>query len=255
METWAALAPLLARSLHGSEWASGGWCLDQWPHPYPPNARSRPRDLELPDSLLNRHVGNLVGFLRLARRCGQESSPPAALAWGRLARELALRLALAKYAVWLVPPDGPMPFTPSWRPNRGADQVRYMNQFEVNIWDHTQDWLGAVYVPFLDLTPEMGRFLARYVGRESAGFLKAVDRAWPHWYLANAGAEIGNDHAGLEQPDNAYSLFVAHAWIGKMPAAELQKRLDVSWLRRGDLFYLHKLAETIKAHRGTAGSR
>ena len=38
-----------------------------------------------------------------------------------------------------------------------------------------------------------------------------------------------------------------------MPAVELQKRLDVSWLARGDLFYLHKLAETIKAHRGVSG--
>jgi hypothetical protein len=128
-----------------------------------------------------------------------------------------------------------------------------MNQFEVNIWNHTQDWSSSVYVPYLNLTPETGRFLGHYAGRESAGFLDAVDRAWPQWYLANAGSEIGNDHSGLVQPDNAYSLFIAHAWIGKMPAAELEKRLDVSWLGRGDLFYLHKLAETIKAYRGTGG--
>jgi len=66
-------------------------------------------------------------------------------------------------------------------------------------------------------------------------------------------SEIGNDSsAGLVQPMNTYALYMADAWIKGRNGATLAKRADVSWTARGDLFYMHKLAETIKTLRGNA---
>ncbi len=252
-EDWAKVAELMAESLAGSEWATGGWCLDKTPEPIVPAKRIHATDLDLPTKIANRHVGNLVGMLRLARLCGKQDSPEAQAAWGRLARELAYRLALAKYVYWLCPPDGLQPFTADWDAHSGANELRTMNQFEVNCWDHTQDWRWAVYVAYLEMTPEVGLFLHDYARNESVAFLEAVDRTWPMWWLANMTAEIGNDSsAGLIQPVNAYSLYMADAWIKGEDGATLTGRADVSWTARGDFFYMHKLAEAIKALRGTA---
>jgi len=79
------------------------------------------------------------------------------------------------------------------------------------------------------------------------------DRCWPQWYLANMTSEIGGDAiSGMHQPEVPYWLFVARAWILQDSGKALEERFDVSCLQRGDLFYLHKLAETIKAYRRDA---
>ncbi len=252
-QDWEKVAELMTESLAGSEWATGGWCLDKTPEPIKPGKRIHGTDLDLPTKIANRHVGNLVGMLRLARLCGKQDSPEAQAAWGRLARELAYRLALAKYAYWLSPPDGLQPFTADWDARSGANEVRTMNQFEVNCWDHTQDWRWSVYVAYLEMTPEVGLFLHDYAGNESVAFLEAVDRSWPLWWLANMTSEIGGDSsAGLVQPVNTYSLYMANAWIKGEDGPKLVKRTDVSWTARGDLFYMHKLSEAIKALRPVA---
>ena len=58
--------------------------------------------------------------------------------------------------------------------------------------------------------------------------------------------------AGRERLWLRYSLFTARAWVLGDSGKSLQGRLDVSWTARGDLFYMHKLAETIKAYRSVA---
>lgn len=255
-EDWKRCADLLAQSLAGCEWATGSWCLDQSPDPVPPKNRGWGKDAEFAPQVVNRQAANLIGFLRLASLAGQEKSDAAALAWGNLARMLALRLALAKYAYWLSPPRGPAPLGPDWVPFGGANEVRFMNQFEVNCWDHAQDWMMTSYIAFLDLTPEMAAFLRDHARREASDFLAAVDRSWPCWWLAHSFSRLGGDlGSGIIQPSNSHSLFIANAWIRDLPASELAARLDVSWTARGDLFYLHKLAETIRAYRGSATNR
>jgi len=250
-DEWDHSTLLLYDSLRGSDWATGGWCIDQAPLP-PVKARSWGMDLELPTRVANQHLASLVGFLHLARLIGQEGSDAAATAWGRLANEFALRLALAKYARWIAPSEGPAPFDRQWFPHKGADQVRTLNQFEVNLANPTQVlWTKSIYHAYVDLSPEVGRFLGDYARDETAALLDALDRTWPVWHLANTAPELGGDSSsGPMQPVNAYSLFVARAWIVGQPGPTLQQRIDVSWLARGDLFYLDKLAETIKAHRG-----
>jgi len=250
---WQKVTNLLTDSLVGSEWATGGWCLDKSPEPIPPGKRIMATDLDLPTKICNRHIGNLVGMIRLAGICGKQDAPETQLAWGRLAREFAYRLALAKYPYWLYPPDGPQPFTANWNAHSGANAVRFMDQFQVNCWDHTQDWRWSVYVAYLDMPAEVGSFLHDYAKSEAVAFLEAVDRGWPQWWLANMTSELGNDSsAGLVQPMNTYALYMANAWIKGEDGARLAERADVSWTARGDLFYMHKLAEAIKALREDA---
>jgi hypothetical protein len=45
-------------------------------------------------------------------------------------------------------------------------------------------------------------------------------------------------------------MFMAHAWLAGTPPEALRRYIDFSWTARGDLFYMHKLAEAIKAYRG-----
>ena len=53
----------------------------------------------------------------------------------------------------------------------------------------------------------------------------------------------------MNHPSDAYEHFLARSWIlGEQPE-QLARWVDVPWLDRGDLFYLGKLAETIRAYR------
>ena len=54
----------------------------------------------------------------------------------------------------------------------------------------------------------------------------------------------------MNHPSDAYQVFCAHAQILDASGQQLARWIDVPWLDRGDLFYLHKLAETVKAYRG-----
>jgi len=255
--TWDAAVRLLNESLYGSDWASGLWTLGNAPE-VPPEARHYRMDVELPAKCLHAHLASLIGLLRMSKRCGEENSEAAALAWGRLARGLATRAALAGYTVWLKPPHGLVDYTdPKWRTdaaggrNGVGNAVWAMNQFAVHLRDSSSGGRVSVFIDYLDLTPEVGRFLHDHARGDITLFLDAVDRGWPLWWTAHMSSELGYDSGGgLQQPMNPHSLFMADAWIRGDSGEKLTKRLDVSWLERGDLFYIHKLAETIKALRG-----
>jgi len=240
---------LLIRSLRGADWATCGWCLDQSPY-LPPEARLYAHDLDFPTRIANSHCANLAGYIRLAKRAGQADSPTVALAWGRLAEELALRLVAEKYVRWLFPPDGPRPYTPRWKPNEGLDFLSTFDQFEVHVKDDPTKWRNSLYHAYLDLCPEVARFLAMHSRKEAAEFLSAVERSWPNWFLARTATPLGGDSGSNPAlPELSYSLYLARAWVLEEPAEELGRRIDISLPARGDLMFMHKLAEAIKAAR------
>ena len=81
-------------------------------------------------------------------------------------------------------------------------------------------------------------------------FLDQIDKTWPHWFVTHGAAELSNDQAGgLGTPLTAYQLFMARAWILKDDPKKLVQHIDISAAARGDFFFMHKLAETIKAFR------
>ena len=72
--------------------------------------------------------------------------------------------------------------------------------------------------------------------------------AWNHRALPGYGAE-----ADVFPPQYQHTLFMAKAWVLGAEPGELEGCLDLPWQQRGDLYYIHKLAETVRAHRAAGG--
>ena len=128
--------------------------------------------------------------------------------------------------------------------NRGTGQKRDI-EAKKEYWYMS---LAPYYLPFRDMTPELGLFMKDYLRSESEAFCERVVEIQPHWHIAYSEAIISAE-IGFMTPCNAYSLFTARAWILGENPENLRRYVDVPWLKAGDLFYIHKLAETLKAYR------
>jgi len=230
----------------------------------------------------NRHFAGLVGYVRLAELAGDTQAEE--LGRALLAKAAVLRLGMAQYPRYLYSADlVELPPEPDWQPNyirhpgRGylynydwtgpyddARQVATLDQFEAYLHDHSgfmepgtgyRDWdLGlcsAHLTAFRDVTPELARFLADYARQDVEIYINKVEGLFPHWYSAFAEAALGQEH-NLSHPIDSFQTFMAKASIQGQTPQQLTTYLDIPWLQEGDLFYLHKLAETIKAYRGLA---
>ena len=102
------------------------------------------------------------------------------------------------------------------------------------------------------LTPELGRLLADHAKQDAEVYIKKAEALWPHWYAAFAEGTLGVEH-NLNYPGDSFQLFMAKALIQQELPDKLARYVDISWLSQGgDLFYVQKLAETIKAYRGVS---
>jgi len=97
-----------------------------------------------------------------------------------------------------------------------------------------------------DAVPELGAFARDFLKTETMAYIDNMTVQMPHWYLAwvEQGVE---DESGCPLPQDQYQTFMAYAWVAEKPAAWLEQRVDLPWTDRGDLFYLHKLVETMRA--------
>jgi len=150
----------------------------------------------------------------------------------------------------------------SWRwtaPIHNVRQVERLDETGVEVWewggvdcrgsgqkrdDAGQYWYKRTAVhllPFRDLTPELGRFLRDHLRPECAAYVERVEENQPHWHTAYAEAILGAEQ-GFMLPTDSYSIFLACAWVLERSPAELERRIDVPFVPRGDLYHLHKLA-------------
>jgi len=159
------------------------------------------------------------------------------------------------------------------KPIHNVRQVHRLDETGVDVWEwggvdnngnaqkrdagEKKDyWYGRkspYYLAFRDMTPELGAFLADHLKPECRAFLDRVEENQPHWYAAYAEAVIGAEY-GFMSPCNAHDLFLAEAWVLDGRPADVIPHVDVPWLKMGDLFYVHKLAEAIKVARGRSWS-
>lgn len=156
------------------------------------------------------------------------------------------------------------------RPTDNVRQVERLDETGVDVWewagtdnggtgqkrdysdkDYWYNRLAPYLLPFRDMTPEMARFLGDHLKPETEVFCHRVAVNLPHWYATYSEAVLGAE-IGFNHPADAYSHFLARAWVLGQKPQQLEKYVDVPWLRQGDLYYMHKLAETIKAYRRTA---
>ena len=76
---------------------------------------------------------------------------------------------------------------------------------------------------FLDLVPEVGHLLADHgLGADAAGYLRHYAVIQPVWYKAHAeNLQYCTGEAAGIMANDAYQLFMAHAWIAGTPPATL----------------------------------
>lgn len=260
---------ILDRAMQEQDWGTFSWFQEPpitegiiWPQF---GARKRREDV----IESNRHFAGMVGFMALARKAGDRDAE--ALGRGLLARAAVLRLGMALYPRYLysanlveLPPEPDWQarysagqwygqiFNYNWRgPYDDARQPVIVDQFGVLLSDHVDDDypISPYLTAFRDMVPELARFLDDYAKADSEIYINKVEAVFPHWYMAFAEGMLGAEH-NLSHPIDSYQLFIAKAWLQRENADRLARYASFPWLDAGDLFYTHKLAETIKAYRG-----
>lgn len=277
---------IMSESLTGRQWDTLGWFWGKYASKHgafegSPRSmaeyisRYRLQYLQFTPRALHRDAAGLIGYCRLCRMAGEKGEPEA---WGQLARLLAFRFALTRYGRYLDEsglfhmPDNTAArellacsgdFSVS---ENHFEQVWEVNQHEVVMLSGTsKEWTpgwflhsevlpyGIFYQPiFFDMTPEVGQILADWgLKDDAARYLKHYAEVQPIWYQSHADfTQIDCGELPGTAPSDAYQHFMAHAWIAGTPPETLERYIDVPWVGRGDFFYMHKLAETIKAYRG-----
>ncbi len=268
-QVWQKARDLLAQACQEQDWATLYWFQGF---------------AERPVAVVNanRYFAGLVGYIKLAKLVGDDSE--ADVGRGLLARAAVLRLALARYPRYLYSANLiELPPEPDWQPRytagkwfghiynydwRGpyddARQVSQMSQFGVDLADHSgygpyaaNGGLATTFSPSLiayrDMTPELARLLTDHAQADAAIYLTKVEANIPDWYMAFSEGVLGAEH-NLNHPIDSFQLFLAKAWLEPEPPERLARYASIPWLETGDLFYLQKLAETMKAYRGVTWS-
>jgi len=227
----------------------------------------------------NQHFSGLVGFIRLAEMA--EDIAAESLGRALLAKAAVLRLGMARYPRHLYSANlVELPPEPDWQvrytagryignlfnydwtgPNDDLRQVAVINQFEVSLHDHTafgywienytEGYTSAHLTAYWNLSPELARFLTDHADQDVEIYINKVEALFPQWYVAFAEGALGVEH-NLSHPIDSFQIFMAKALIQQENPQKLAAYVDIPWLNEGDLFYIHKLAETIRAYRGVA---
>jgi hypothetical protein len=204
-----------------------------------------------------------------------------ALARSLLAKAAVLRIGMANYPGYLYSADlVELPSEPDWQVTQTAGnwwghlsnynwrdavddprQVMLLDQFGVFLAEHSgymepgtgrRDWdiaCSPYLIALRDITPELSRLLSDFSLEETFTYLEKVEVLFPHWYAAFSEGMLGAEH-NVNHPIDAYQVFLAKALLVDEVPEKLTGYLDIPWLHHGDLFYIHKIAETIKAYRG-----
>ena len=216
---------------------------------------------------VNRFFAALVGAVRLARLAGDAEAEP--MLWGLLARAAVLRFAMGKYTAYLYrhgllrapdEKDWMMSLlagswkgyltTCDWRGSLDdVTEVWQMDQFGTYIHEsRTPIGFAPGLLGFLNPTPELGRFFRAHLADETRSLLRRVNEVMPAWWCVYCPC-VQTAESNIQPPEDAYQLFLLSAWVLDETPERLAWIRDVPWLARGDLFYINKLAETIRACR------
>jgi hypothetical protein len=225
-----------------------------------------------------------VGFIRLASKAQDAQE---GLGRALLAKAAVLKAAMVAYPRYLYTAGlVALPPYPDWQVRYTAGkgygnlfnydwtgaaddprQVRLFDQFGVYLFEHsglgsgysvmaarTPGWVRSAHlICYDDMTPELARLLADSTGGACETCLEKFEANAPNWYDAFAPGMFGEEH-GLLYPIDSYQAFMAKAWLQHDSADNLARYASIPWLAEGDLFYIHKLAEAVKAYRGVAWS-
>lgn len=213
----------------------------------------------------NRLFAGLVGRLRLARMRGDAAEVGRGMYY--LARAAILRFAMGQWKYVLhedkflglrsvdAPPrsffgTGLHTFG---RKSPGDDPlvVAEMDEFLLTMREcyvHVH-WHPHRLIAYLNMVPELGRFLRDHLKEEVSHYVQVVEESNPEWYTPYADCTLSYETYSLH-PADSYQTFLARAWVTGDSPDQLWRYADLPWVGRGDWYYIHKLAETIRAYRG-----
>jgi len=134
-------------------------------------------------------------------------------------------------------------------PEDDVRQVAGMDQFGIDFTSLNGYYMGHGLAGWRGMFPELGRFMADFFPQKAARWSEEISKEAPDWYLTAQQARWGSEFC-YEDPIDSYTHFLLRAWVLGESAERLEKYIDIPYTARGDLYYLHKLAETAKAARG-----
>ncbi len=230
----------------------------------------------------NRYFAGLIGLARISTLTGDSATEN--LSRALMAKAAVMRAGMASYPKYMYSNNLiTLPADPLWQPRSyknnffgilfnydwknsfdDARQVTVLNQFGLILHDNAgfnkpelgfNDQLnGSTYAylsAFKDMVPETAIFLRDYVKNDVGVYIKKYTDLMPNWFAAFSDTPLGDEH-GFAYPVDSYQLFLAKELIEGESANNLAKYSDISWLSQGgDLFYIHKLAETAKVYAGS----
>lgn len=212
--------------------------------------RKLPRRIRFPCSMpyvLNTHIAGHLGYLRLAALAGQSAGSVEQ----RLVRLLILRAALSKYPKLLEKAGydfgGYKWIVHAYDAARGEIDFKIRTQgsvrCEVDPWSSMGDYVFTI--DYVNLVPELGRFLHDYAGPETREAVESYNDRAPYWF-ATFAEEFANEGTICPLYD-VHALFTAKAYALGEPRGELEKWIDVPAFGVGDLFYVQNLVATLAA--------
>ena len=199
-----------------------------------------------------------IGLVRLGRLAGDRDVET--LGWGQLARNAALRFAVGKMTAHLYKtgtmtlgysyyePDNVAPAEEQTRPELDVRLPYVIDEYGMSFSARSKLPVHTKgLIALHNVTPELGAFLKDWLKDETERYFHAFETNLPEWYLAWAGVSLASESTRL-WPHDSYQTFMAHALVLDSSPEWLEKHLDLPWQARGDLYYLQKLVETIRAY-------
>ena len=202
-----------------------------------------------------------VGQVRLARQAGDNDFE--AEGWGLLARAAAQRFSYATLLDYLYKTGTFLP-RPGWESANEDIRVPFIaDEFGVTFAMKRDEGHGGPRIgtqlsgpwysyhgrllPLGDITPELGMFLGEHAADYSRPYFQAFEYNIPNWFLACLESTV-NFESNFAHPMDAYQAFMGHAFVFGGEPQWLEKHADLPWWPRGDLYYLGKIIETLRAY-------
>lgn len=231
-----------------ADWATLGWY--SWPYPA--------RDLQYYGCRgwnmmceANAHCAAFIGLARLSRLAGQPGWEAQGAA--QAARALVHRVALGKYAGWLYGQGDILRVPEGFSPTDDSRGVAMSEDRAILGYGANQNgplpYFNDMEGPYAGMVPETARFFADHLKPEAEAFARNSSVFYPDammtWGLPRRVAEWWHNY-----PQDSRQVFLVNAWILGQDPEWLARRADVPWVEVGDLYYIEKLAETLKAQGG-----
>ena len=214
----------------------------------------------------NTVLAGLIGYHRLAGRFGRPEDRD--LAAYLAVKQLVYRFALAKFQTMLQDFGA---FVPVRDLSVRGDQFSRLSVLpyereqevfpfmrEVNKWEKEVQSLNPHFVlltevvpnkkyariSFLNLVPEVGRFLHDHAQEDVRGYVRAHELIDPYWFVPRS-VETRGESCPAPYSQN-WDLFQAKALVLGEPAEKLELYLQCP-IVLGDLYYLQNLCATLRA--------